>query len=218
MGSLLTIIDGYSGLIAAVSTLTIAILTIFLWFENRRLRKAGSAPDIVAYLAPHPDGTGAIEFVLANVGKGPAFHVSFQLSYDEADFEAHRVYLVNDKDRTPISVLPQDDKIKSLFGISFELYGKVDDKDIGQLKPFDVDIEFVDEIGRKKKSRRTIDIRQFAGLRGILQKSSTSQVVRSLEKIEDHLSKIARQSSRFSAFVDVTEIQDQYVKKTKGDQ
>lgn len=216
MDQVISVLNEHANLIAAVSTLTVAILTLFLWFENRALRKVGMAPEIVAYLSPHVDGTGAIEFVLANVGRGPAFRVKFQLSYDKADFEAHHVHLLNDQSRTPISVLPQDDKIRSLFGISYILYGKINDQDIGPLKPFEVEIEFFDLLGKKRRTKRAIDIRQFAGLSGILQKSSLGQVVQSLDKIESHLSTIARQSARFSAFVDTTQIQDSFIQQTKG--
>lgn len=94
------------------------------------------APEVVAYLSPHIDGSSAIEFVLANGGRGPAFRVQFHLSYDKADLEAHHVHLLNDDS--------------------------------------------------------------------------------SLDKIERHLSTIARQSVRFSAIVDTTQIEDRFIQRTKG--
>ena len=79
----------FANYITASATVAIAGLTFFLWYENRTLRKAGSSPELVAYLSPHPDGHGGIEFVLANVGRGPAFDVTFDLICDEEDFKAH---------------------------------------------------------------------------------------------------------------------------------
>lgn len=202
--------------VSAIATAVIALLTAFLWFENRNLRKAGTAPEIVAYLSPHTDGNGAINFVLANVGRGPAFDVTFEFECDETDFKNHAVMLENDKDRVPMSVIPQDEKIYSLFGISFQLYGKIDDTVINPLKPFRVRLRYHDALGKRHFNDRVIDIKQFAGLRGVLSKSTGRNIADSLEKIEHHLSTVARQSKNFSAFVDITQLKDQYVRKVEG--
>ena len=209
--------NSYASLITAIATAVLALLTAILWFENRSLRKAGSSPEVVAYLLPHPDGHGGIHFVLANVGKGPAVDVTFELEYDEDDFKAHRVMLLNDPQRRPVSVLPQDEKIRALIGVSFELYGKIDQNNIGPLMPFKVRTTFRDVFGRKKRRERELDIKQFAGLLGILEKSNERKISESLEKIEKQMASIAKQSSRFTAFVDITEIGDNYVQKAKGD-
>lgn len=216
MLELLVCINSYANLITAAATAVLAVLTGVLWHENRSLRKAGSSPEVVAYLLPHPDGHGGVHLVLANVGRGPAFNVTFDLDYDEDDFESHRVILLNDPERRPISALPQDEKIRSLIGISFQLYGKIDQNDIGPLKPFKVITTFYDIFGRKMIRERVLDIKQFAGLAGILDKSNERKISESLEKVEKHLASIAKQSSRFSAFVDVTEIGDARLKKAKG--
>jgi len=217
--NILDVLAEYAPLIGAASTAAIAVLTVFLWFENRTLRRAGSSPEVVAYIKPHTDGSGAIEFVMANVGKGPAFGIEYNFICDESDFEYHRVMIRNDSDRMPISVLPQDEAMKSLFGISFELYGDVGSKNIGPLKPFKVLISYADISGRRFKRERAIDIRQFEGLRGVLAKSNERRIASAIEKIEKHLSVISQQSQqsqRFSAFVDTTELRDKFIKKTRG--
>ena len=203
----------YASLITAAATAVLAVWTGTLWFENRSLRKAGSSPEMVAYLMPHPDGHGGIHFVLANVGRGPAFNVSFDFVYDEADFKAHDAMLLNDPERTAISVVPQDEQLRTLIGISHHLY----DQKAGPLQPFAVRIAYQDVFGRKIKRERVLDIRQFAGLRGILEKSNERKVSEALEHIEKHIGTIARQSTRFTAFVDTTKISDSYVQKAKGD-
>jgi hypothetical protein len=215
--NIVDVANRYAALISAISTAAIALLTAFLWFENRALRRAGSSPDIVAYLLPHPEGTGAVEFILANVGRGPAFDVAFRFDCDKDDFAEHNVLLENDKDRTPLSVLPQGEKVKSLFGISFELYGKASDPDVGPLKRFTVDITYQDALGRSHRSRRAVDIKQFAGLKGILAKSSSAKSAETLDKIEKHLQAISRQAGRYVSLVDVTDIADQQRRKKKGD-
>lgn len=217
MENVLDVLDRYSTLMSGISTLGIAILTAFLWFENRALRKAGSSPDVVAYILPHPEGSGAVEFILANVGRGPAFDVVFQFDCDEDDFSAHNVLLENDKDRMPMSVIPQGEKVKSLFGISFELYGKLFDQEIGPLKRFTVDITYKDALGRTHRGKRIIDIKQFSGLRGILAKSPSAKSAETLDRMEKHLQAISRQVGRYVSLIDVTEIADQHRQKRKGD-
>lgn len=154
---------------------------------------------------------------MANIGKGPAFDVGFTFACDETDFESHNVQLRNDKERVPQTVLPQEESVKSLFGIGFQLFGDVRGGRIPPLKPFSVRIEYLDILGRKVVSERRIDIRQFSGLRGILAKSNERKSSQALEGIEKHLATIARQSGRFNAFVDTTKLSDQYVQKAKGD-
>lgn len=219
MNSVLNVMNSYSSLVSAVATVVIAILTIFLWLENRRLREAGEMPEVVAYLFPHSDGNGAVNFVLANVGRGPAFEVNFEFTYDEDDFHAHRALLFNDSDRMPITVLPQNEELRCLLGISFQLYGNFGGQNIGPLKPFDVNIRYKHKHSSKKVTERTrrIDIRQFASLRGTLSKSNDRKAVEALEKIEGHLGKLSKQAGRFNAFVDITEIKDSVVQKTSGD-
>lgn len=216
MENILDLLDRYAGLMSALSTLCIAILTAFLWFENRALRKAGQSPDVVAYILPHPDGSGAVEFILANVGRGPAFDVTFEFACDDEDFLAHDVMLENDKDRMPLSVIPQGEKVKSLFGIGFKLYGKSSGRDIGPLKPFMVYINYKDTLGCNHQSKRVVDIKQFAGLRGILAKSPSAKSAETLDKMEKHLQAISRQAAHYVSLVDLTEIADQQRRKTKG--
>src|SRR5687768_14516365 len=92
-------VSAIAAAISAVSAVAVTLLTILLLFENRRLRRAGNSPEIVAYLAPHPDGHGGVNFILANVGTGPAFDVGFEIIADETDFVGHNVFLKNDPER-----------------------------------------------------------------------------------------------------------------------
>lgn len=210
-------INSYANLITALATAVLAVLTGILWHENRSLRKAGSSPEIVAYLLPHPDGHGGVHFVLANVRRGPAFNVTFNLDYDEQDFEAHHVMLLNDSERRPISVLPQDEKIRSLLGVSFQLYGHMGQNDIGPLKPFKVRTTFFDIFGQEMSRERVLDIRQFSGLAGVLEKSNERKISQALEKIEKHMASLAKQTASLSPFVDATKMDDVRLRKTKGD-
>jgi len=62
MGNILDVLNYYSNLITSAATVILSIITIFLWFENRILRKAGFSPEVVAHLATCSDGSGADVF------------------------------------------------------------------------------------------------------------------------------------------------------------
>lgn len=89
-------LDANSAAITAITTVVLtattivyACLTRVLAQENRLLRKAGSAPQVVAYLAQHAYTRQAIDFVLANVGRGPALHVSYTIVSGGDDLREH---------------------------------------------------------------------------------------------------------------------------------
>lgn len=125
MNEYAALMNEYAAAITAAATLALAALTLMLGLENRALRKAGSSPYISAFLRPHPEGTGGVDMIIANVGKGPAFDVCFNLEHDYDDFAAHRVLFTDEPDRPPINAIPQDDNIKFLFGLGFQLYGNI---------------------------------------------------------------------------------------------
>ena len=67
----------------AVSAVVTTILTRKLARENELLRKAGTEPEVIAYL---DIGSHFINFVLANVGQGPAQKVRFSIESDDFRF------------------------------------------------------------------------------------------------------------------------------------
>lgn len=152
-----------SGLITAIATIAIALLTRTLAHENRLLRQAGTEPEVIAYLIPHPSGHGGINFVIENVGMGLARNISFSLEYDEQDFQSHNVLLTNDENRGSIAFLPAKEKIVCLFGISFELAGSQCNNQ--WLKPFTVKIKFSDVANKQHEKSCKIDLAQYKGLK-----------------------------------------------------
>jgi hypothetical protein len=204
-----------TAVIAAFAVIS-TILTALLAIENRRLRLAGLNPQVVAYLEPHPDAHGGVNFVLANIGQGPAFDVKFELDYDELDFRAHNAHLFNDPDRTSFTVLPQGDRRSFLFGVGYVLFGN-DSEGAGKiLKPFTVRTRYKNILGWAGSSSHKIDISQFIGLAGMTSKPASRDIADSLRKIEHHLGKISHQASDIFTMVDTTRINDAYKRKAKG--
>ena len=98
-------------IVIAMSTLITVILTWMLARENRLLRKAGTEPEVVAYLTIHPLYQTFLNFVLANVGRGPARNVRFEFDVGEKVLDANEIRLKNSITRKPISFLPQGESI-----------------------------------------------------------------------------------------------------------
>lgn len=71
-----------SGGVQAGTAAIVAFLTIFLWQENKRLRKAGTEPEVVAYLIPDVRHLHILMLVIANVGRGAAWDVSLEFMGD----------------------------------------------------------------------------------------------------------------------------------------
>lgn len=174
--------------------------------DNRKLRKAGTEPNVSAYLTLHPDGNGAINFVLINVGQGAARNISFNLDYDTVDFENHKVMLRNEVMRAPMSLLPSGEKISALFGIGHELAGSCADKKF--LNPFTINITYEDIYGKRYTNRQILDVSQFRSLSGIFAKPAINEIAESLKKVESHLRSVVNRASYSVKIADKTSIED----------
>ena len=203
--------------VSAIATATIAVLTYLLICENRKLRKAGKEPQVIAYLVPHVDGNGAVNIVFANVGMGLAKDVVFRIDCDHEDFNSHHVLMPARNSAAPINTLPAGEKIVAIFGIGFELFGEVGENQLDPLKPFSVKIEFSDIDGIRRSTCTTIDIRQFEGLPGMMNKPALREIQDTLKSMDNRFEVLARASNQFVQFVDVIALSDKARQVRKSD-
>ena len=195
MIDVLNFFNTYDGLVVAIATGVIAWLTYQLVRENRILRRIGTEPEIIAYLIPDSKVPSVVNFVIENVGMGVAKDVSFRLQYDESDFEAYKVFLRNDPNRTQISFLPAKEKIVSIFGGFHLLAGSETGK--GRLKPFYVDLEYQDMKNKKHEKTYTLDFSSYEGLTGranIVGLETISNKLNSIDKSLRNIRDLYRQS------------------------
>jgi hypothetical protein len=108
-----------STVVLTATTMVYAWLTAILAEENRLLRKAGTEPQIVAYLSLHPRISGPLHFILANVGQGPAFDMRFSVVSGGDEFQNRQARLPQPK--VPLTVIPQGDRYQTLFGMAWDL-------------------------------------------------------------------------------------------------
>jgi len=64
----------------SISTVIYAMLTGFLVFETRRMRRAQTEPKLTAYFEPIEDLVNYGRLYIKNIGLGPAFNISFELN------------------------------------------------------------------------------------------------------------------------------------------
>lgn len=176
--------------LSGLSTLAIAFLTVLLWNENRLLRKAGSNPRVVAHFEIHPEGTGAINLALSNIGTGPALDISFEIEAEQGDFGKYSIQLDTACQRAPMTLIAQGEKVSFLFGISFNLFTTIAGEE-SPLKPFNVTVRWK-SVGNKKLvcEKYTLDISQYVGLPGMLSKPPMLKLVDELQGIKKQLAEI----------------------------
>ena len=182
-------INAGSTVAIALAAIVSATIACYLYRENRLLRKAGTEPEVVAYLAMDSRNNGAIDFVLSNIGQGPAMNVQFSLDMDNDDVERHDVILANQPDRKPVSVLPQSERFQSFLGMGYLMLREP------KLKLFKVNIKYENVRGDRRDSTHLLDVSQFDGYSS-LGKPPEVKIADSLEKIERILRSSARVSGR----------------------
>lgn len=191
LNDLITLANTQQGAVTALATVVIAIaaiattlLTFKLAKENRLLRKAGTEPQVVAYLTTNPRHSTVVDFVLANVGQGPACNVKFTFGAADGDFTTHNVQISNMADRKPIGILPQAEQISTFFGTGPDLFKTP------RLKPFKVRVEYENINGKHRAGEYQLDVSQFDGLI-TLGSPVEHEVAEALKKIEGHIKGLA---------------------------
>ena len=149
-----TIIIALAAIVSAVSATISVVLTRKLSEDNRVLRKAGTEPDVVAYLQIGPR-RGLLNFVLANVGQGPARHVEVSFLADTADFASHEIVPQPNQYQKVATVLPQGDRHEMFFGRAIAAFREP------RLQPFKASVRFTDIRDREVENTFDLDLSPF---------------------------------------------------------
>jgi hypothetical protein len=143
-----------SGGIQAATAAIVVFLTVFLWKENRHLRKAGTEPEVVAYLVPDKRHLHVMNLVVTNVGRGAARNVSVELVGDVEALRKKGARVLVSK----IAVLPQDERFAQMFGNSLDFF------DGGPPRDFSIHVYFENGKGRRFEANCRASIADFEGL------------------------------------------------------
>lgn len=206
--------------LSGFSTFVIALLTLFLLRENKALRKAGAEPKIVAHFEIHPDGTGGLNIALSNVGTGPARDISFSFIADEEEIKKYDIILDHSTDRAAITLIPQGGKISFLFAIGYELFQpKVcDENEVKKpLKPFAIKVKWRSFDCRSTYSESyVLDVSQFAGLPGMMNKPYLLKIVDSLDCVSKQIGALRPSIQHLASLIDTSAIEDRNRRRVKG--
>lgn len=180
-----TIVIAIAAVLSAGSAVTSVVLTRRLSEDNRALRKAGTEPEVVAYLALDPVSPSVINLVLENVGQGPACDVDFFVDANPEDFSEHSVRFVAARSRQSITLLPQGQRIERMMGPGWDLM-----KEEEPLPPFWVEVSYENLRGvRGEPQSYKLDVSEFGG--SLADWPADERTAQSLEKIERHLDHFA---------------------------
>ncbi|WP_339618111.1 hypothetical protein [uncultured Gilvimarinus sp.] len=211
---------GMVDILSGLSTVAIAFLTVFLWRENRLLRKSGSEPRIFAYFEPHPDGTGGLNIAIANIGTGPARDVTFSFEGGAQDFDKYHLILKPSINRPPISLIPQGEKVSFLFAVGFNLFrpiGAEKSETPNPLKPFTVKVEWKSLSGKQVHSELChFDVRQFSGLPGFSNKPYLLKIEEAIVGVGKEIGALKPMVGSLASLIETSCIEHDCVQKTKG--
>ena len=157
-----------SGAITAIATVILTVTTmVYAWLtgvlaiENRRLRKAGTEPEVIAYLFPDARYVNILHLVVANVGRGTAKNVSLEFEADVDDFVSHGIEHQPGVRRPLVAFLPQDERLFHFFGNALDMFNPDPPKD------FVVHIRYEDMQGRPRSGTYKASVAQLGGFRRI---------------------------------------------------
>jgi hypothetical protein len=180
---LASIVTALATAILMATTIVYAWHTWQLAKENRLLRKAGTDPQVVAYASLNPRVFGAIDYVLANIGKGAAKNITFEILSGGENFGPKNVHLPHRG--VKFAFLPQGEQISTFLGMGFDLLAEP------KLAPFRVEVRYEDIKGMAYTDQFEIDVIAFQGLIR-LGVPADEEIAKSVELIAKTLDRIAR--------------------------
>lgn len=180
-------------IVSGFSTLVIALLTWFLWKENRALRKAGSAPHLVAYFEMHPDGNSVINIAIMNTGQGAARDFYIELVCDETNFEQYSlIYDYSIKRRGPFTLLPQGEKLSVMFAVGYQLFAPRDLPERQPINPFHIILEWKSiDLTTTYREKYLLDIKPYSHLVGLIHEPYLLRITKEMKAINKSLERLA---------------------------
>jgi hypothetical protein len=175
------------GLIGAGGALFAGWLAWSAIREQIDLERASNEPEVVAYLIPDKRHINILHLVVANVGRGTARNVSFEIEADSGQFSSRQIQLKARTRTSVLSVLPQSERVYLFFG------SVIDILQTSPLDDFDITVRFDDMYGNARANVCKASVMDFVG-QGRAGTPPEYVVAESLKSIADE---IAQWSSGF---------------------
>ncbi len=172
--------------VVALSTVIYAVLTALLVLETRQMRRVQTEPKLVAFVEPREEFINFAHLYIQNIGSGPAFDVSFQLSAKPDDEGAQILIKDFSESRfieTGIEYLGSGQRMQSRYTAFTEEFDK-------KIKAtFTVTVKYKSSANRKYSHSYNIDMSQFEGVGGLGTPHMYS-IAQSLKKLQEDVNKI----------------------------
>lgn len=188
-------------IVGVVSTVAIALfagatflVTLLLAWDNRALLKAGTEPEVIAYLGMDRRGSSLMNLVLENVGQGPACDVEYRIHASPEIFANHSIdMVVPGSTRKVRNILPQGGTVNLFLTSSFSMFKG---KDGAKLAPFDVEVSYSNLRNTRKKPRSfALDISQFKN--ELIETPNEKKIVEGLTKVSKDLQGVKQELQHF---------------------
>src|SRR5689334_4751578 len=114
-----TVASGLGAVASAFAAMVVMVLTRTLARDNRLLRKAGTEPEVVAYLLPDQRHINILNLVVANVGRGPARNVELEFIGDFTELQKLGASRLTKSKLPVLPWLPQDERFVQIFSNIF---------------------------------------------------------------------------------------------------
>ena len=186
-------ITAIATIITAAATIAVAIATAVMVRATKKIArvsqqtlKAGTTPQVVAYLKDHfhdrfvPEVTVVIE----NLGQGAAQNVKYKMNFEDEESKklAKKNFIAN-KTGLKIDFLPQGAKREMMFSTMNDLYDEKTEKI--KIPSFSVTVQYENLEGEPQGEQSfTLNVRDFEGIGG-MQVSSLMKIAEALQSLPE---------------------------------
>lgn len=161
-----------------IATLILAVGTLILALETKRMRLAQTEPEIFANLQPQEDKVKVIDLVIGNSGHGTALNIEFEVipdfEYKKNEFLSQLSFI-----QEGIPYLAPNQILKSYL-IWLEEVNSLPFDELA--KPFNIQIKYENISGKKFKRIYPIDLSPL----GSLTSENVPSIPKNIDKIEEH--------------------------------
>lgn len=161
-----------------IATLILAVGTLILALETKRMRLAETEPEVFIHFQPKEDDLKIIDLIIGNSGNGAAFDIEFEIY---PDFEYKKGDLLSELSfiQEGIPFLASNQTLKSYL-LWLDEVNSLSFDDLA--KPFKIEINYQNIRGKKVKRLYPMDLSPLASL----SYRKLPSIHKNIDKIEQH--------------------------------
>jgi len=176
-----------------IATLILAVGTLILALETKRMRLAQTEPEIFANLQPKEEDVKVIDLIIGNSGHGTALNIEFEVNpdfeYEKDEFLSQLSFI-----KEGIPYLAPNQILKSYL----TWIDAVDSFTFDKLaKPFTIQIKYENINGKKFKRIYPIDLSPLGSLTSV----KIPSIPKNINKIEEHQKTISNNLGELSTIL-----------------